>query len=379
MTCLYKEQCGGCSLRNLDVETYQNDKNENFLKILRTINQDSVKISPTVFVEDGNRRRASLAFNYKKGQIILGFNEYKSDNLVDVEKCASLTPRLNDNLIKIRKLLLEICKIPCVEKNKKKVISKTITSGDVWVCDADNGIDIVLEFDFDLNLEQRMVIFETAQNVDAIIRISHRRNTLKTPEPIVEKIKPIIKIADYDVYIPAGTFLQASKQGEQALVNAVMKYLGDSSGKIADLFCGVGTFSYPLSVNKNNKILSIDSSKELLTGFKSSVNKNIIPNIEIVDKNLFKYPLDESELKGYEVVVFDPPRAGAGAQINKIIEMSSENKPNKLIAVSCNPHSFVKDANLLIEGGYKLEDVTMVDQFVYSNHSELVALFTKCK
>ena len=157
----------------------------------------------------------------------------------------------------------------------------------------------------------------------------------------------------------------------------MQKYLGDTTGKIADLFCGVGTFSYVLAGNVKNKILAIDSSAELLGGFRESVNKNQIPNIEICAKNLFKYPLDASELKGMVAVVLDPPRAGAAAQTKQIEQLPLSEKPQKVIMVSCNPHTFVNDALALQNGGFELQEITMVDQFVYSNHSELVALFTK--
>ena len=111
---------------------------------------------------------------------------------------------------------------------------------------------------------------------------------------------------------------------------------------------------------------------------KSSVPGTLIeiPNIKIVTRNLFKYPLDTEELKDIDVVVFDPPRAGAAAQAKVMSLMPIDSRPQKIIAISCNPATFVNDANTLIQGGYKLQEVTMVDQFTYSNHSELVALFT---
>ena len=114
-----------------------------------------------------------------------------------------------------------------------------------------------------------------------------------------------------------------------------------------------------------------------MDGFRRSINKNMIANVETAVKNLFKYPLDTSELKGFAAVVFDPPRAGAEAQAAQLAALPEADRPAKIIAVSCNPHSFVRDANILLAGGYKLAEVTIVDQFVYSNHSELVALFTK--
>ena len=91
---------------------------------------------------------------------------------------------------------------------------------------------------------------------------------------------------------------------------------------------------------------------------------------------MFKYPLDNAELQDIDVVVFDPPRAGAAAQAKALSSMPTDSRPQKIIAISCNPSTFVNDANMLIQGGYKLQEVTMVDQFTYSNHSELVGLFT---
>ena len=378
MSCPYADRCGGCVSRQKTVDEYQKSKEKNFRQILAQIKAENFEFGKPIFVPDGTRRRASMAFLRKKGKVVLGFNEEASKNIVDCETCALLTPKLNEVLPFIKNLLNEICAMPFKTKKKgKKPVQTYLEGGDVWLCEADNGIDVVLEFDAELELDHRMVIFEQAQTSESVIRISHRRKPDNEAEPIVEKNAPYIKIADTFVYIPAGTFLQPSKAGEQALVALVLKYLGETTGKIADLFCGVGTFSYPLARNVKNKIIAADSSERLLDGFRRSVNKNMISNIEILTKNLFKYPLDVKELQGFSAVVFDPPRAGAAAQVAELAAIPQSERPEKIIAVSCNPGTFVNDANKLIEGGYKLVEVTMVDQFIYSNHSELVALFTK--
>lgn len=375
MTCKFMDICGGCAYRQIDEATYRNDKLAKVKQIVGAVHQDTIIWNEPIFIADGTRRRASFAFQYRKGVLTLGFNENKSSNIVDLDACPLLTPRLSNNLPNLHQMLREVCALPYQVKKGKKTLSQTIFQGDIWVCDADNGLDIVLEYDAPLELSHRMVLFELAQSLQDVVRISHRRSTGAVLEPIIEKAKPIIKIGDYDVYLPAGTFLQASKAGETALVNLVLQYLGDTTGNIADLFCGVGTFSYALAGNINNKILAVDSSADLLAGFQQSINKNMLPNIKIMTRNLFKYPLDKAELKDINVVVFDPPRAGAEAQAKQLA-----NSPvQKIIAVSCNPHSFVSDANILINGGYHLEEITLVDQFIYSNHSELVALFVKEK
>ncbi len=375
--CSYAEICGGCLYRREAPEDYQERKEEAFRRVMAGLKKQPEQYGNPVFIPDGTRRRASLAFRRHKGKLVLGFNMRKSAEIVDIQKCCLLTPQLNAVLLEVRDLLTELCSLPFSEKKGRKIQQTFLTAGDVWLCQADNGIDLVLEFDSELDLSRRMVIFEKAQNSKKIIRISHRRRNNETPEPVVEKFPPLVDIAGVNVYIPAGCFMQASGEAERTLIGLVLKYLGNTEGNIADLFCGMGTFSYPLSRNIRNKITAVDSSAELLNAFAKSIHKNMIPNIEIKNKNLFKYPLDENELKNFTAIVFDPPRAGASAQVAKMAALPLAARPQKIIAVSCNPESFVNDANILLEGGYCLKEITMVDQFIYSNHMELVALFSK--
>lgn len=376
--CPLSENCGGCSYRHQTEEVYRCQKIDKIHNILSGINLAEITYGEPVFIGDGTRRRATMAFLYKKGKLTLGFNAARSNEVLDCMDCLLLTPKIRNALPEIRKLLSLLCAEPCVSKKKgKKPQIVNISSGDVSVTEAANGLDVVLEIAETPELNHRMIIFETVSALPDIIRVSWRRRPDEEPEPIIEKAKPVINISGRQVYIPAGTFLQPSIEGETALINLVLKYLGDTVGKIADLFCGVGTFSYPLSGVNGTKILAVDSSVSLLNGFRQSVNKNMLPNIEIITKNLFKYPLDTTELKGFNAVVFDPPRAGAEAQVKQLAALPESERPEKIIAVSCNPHSFVRDANILLSGGYKLKEVTIVDQFIYSDHSELVALFTK--
>ncbi|MBQ8465083.1 MAG: class I SAM-dependent RNA methyltransferase [Alphaproteobacteria bacterium] len=368
-------QCGGCSLRMLDEEAYRQKKYASFKQIITHINQQDIFFGEPVFIKDGTRRRASFTFSFAKKTLHLGFNGAQSHEIIDRDKCLLLTDRLNKNIPHLRTLLQDLCSEPYIQKKNKKILNQYITSGEVLVSEADNGIDVLFEMPSEPELNHRMIIAEHLAKLDDVIRVSWHKAKASSVETILEKTKPMVKNSEVSVYIPSGTFLQASKEGEQALIGLVKRYLKNKEGKIADLFCGVGTFSYPLSRNLNNKILAIDSSEELLTGFRQSVNRNQIKNIKIESRNLFKYPLDEKELTNIDVVVFDPPRAGAAAQTAQI--SACLDGPETVIAVSCNPYTFVNDANTLIKGGYTLKEVTMVDQFIYSSHTELVALFEK--
>lgn len=366
-------------MRHLEEKQYRQYKIDLVKKALQSITRQNFILNYPIFIGEGVRRRASFAFRRSKGRILLGFNAFHSNEIVDLSFCPQLTARLNRNLDFFRNLLAEICRTPITVKEGKKGKSKTIyvDSGDLWLTEAENGIDAVLEFNCPLNLDLRQIIFEQVSANGDIVRISHRLSADKQSETIIEKAAPYIVAGQTMVYIPAGTFLQPSKEGQQVLTDLVLKYVGSSGGKIADLFCGVGTFSYPLATDKNNKITAVDSSSALLEGFKISINRQMISNIEIINRNLFKYPLDEKELAPFDVVVFDPPRAGAKEQVAKLAHMSEEKRPNRLVAVSCNPETFARDAEILQNGGYTLREVTPVDQFVYTSHCELVAYFEK--
>lgn len=379
MDCNLSNICGGCSLRHLSPSDYKQYKINLVQNALQSITRQEFSFAEPIFIDDGGRRRASLAFRRKKSEILLGFNTFHSDEIVNVPLCAQLTTPINRNLEFFRKLLAEICRVPVTVKNgrKKKQQIVHVESGDLWITEADNGLDVVLEFNSELNLDLRQLIFEQVITNDEVIRVSHRKDINCRAETILEKAKPLIKAGCRDVYIPAGTFLQPSKEGQNALTSKVLKYIGETSGKIADLFCGVGTFSYPLAQNLNNKITAVDSSAELLSGFKDSINRQMIPNIEIVNRNLFKDPLAEKELHNFAAVVFDPPRAGAREQVRALAALETSQKPQKLVAISCDLQSFIRDAEILQSGGYRLSEVTMIDQFVFTAHTELVALFLK--
>ena len=378
MTCPKQEICGGCVHRSLSETEYRDHKIRSLKNILSGLSQTDINFGEPIFIGDGVRRRANFAFTFKKGKLSLGFNRFHSDEIIDISTCPLLLPQINSILPNLRNLLQDLCALPILptgRKNKKKM-PQLITKGDVYVCAVSNGIDIVLEIDCEFGLEHRMVVFDWVQQAENIIRISHRHKPFDNAEPLIEKSKPQVSMGGCSIYVPAGTFLQASAEGEKALVDLVIKYIGDTRGKIADLFCGVGTFSYPLSKLDGNKIISADSSHDLLSGFRHSINTNMLSNIEVLERNLFKYPFVGDELKGLSALVFDPPRAGAEAQVRAIASLPFSDLPHKIIAVSCNPHSFVKDAEVLLNCGYEISEITLVDQFAYSNHSELVALFT---
>ncbi|MBO5038694.1 MAG: class I SAM-dependent RNA methyltransferase [Alphaproteobacteria bacterium] len=370
------QSCGGCVFRTLEKQAYRQKKESDFKQTIGLIKNASPLIDAPVFIDDGLRRRADMAFLSQKGNLVIGFNEASSHNLVDIKDCPMLTPELNALLPKLRRFLEEFCSISLPVKNKKKKCEIiTIKNGSVHLLKADNGIDIILTLPVGPELEHRLLTADFINANPEICRISWGKEG-EIPEKIAETQPPELYIAGFAIEIPPKAFLQASKAAEQAMIKTVLSYMSPTTGKIADLFCGLGTFTYPLAQNKANEIISADSSKISLQGLKKALDRNQIHNVKIIERNLFKYPFDADDFKNIKAIVMDPPRAGAHEQCRAIAELSPDAKPEKIVFISCNPKTFVYDAQVLIEAGYVFERVTLIDQFVYSKHQELIALFT---
>jgi 23S rRNA (uracil1939-C5)-methyltransferase len=173
-----------------------------------------------------------------------------------------------------------------------------------------------------------------------------------------------------NVPLPVGAFLQATAEGEAALLASVKGAVGPAR-RIIDLFAGIGTFGLPLA--ENAEIHAVEGDVAMLTaldkGFRMAEGIKRVTN-DIRD--LYRRPLEPDEFKGYDAVVIDPPRAGAEAQSHTL----AKSKVPVIAAVSCNPATFARDAKILAQAGYKLNWVQVVDQFRWSPHVELAAQFT---
>jgi 23S rRNA (uracil1939-C5)-methyltransferase len=182
---------------------------------------------------------------------------------------------------------------------------------------------------------------------------------------------PTVTIGPAQLTLPPGSFLQATTAGEEALAALVARHSGRAK-HIADLFCGVGPFTLRLA--KNARVTAFDSDAGAVASLqKAATSTSGLKPVKADARDLFRRPLVPPELRDYDAVVFDPPRQGAQAQSQQL----AASKVPIVIAVSCNAATFARDARILVDGGYRLEGVTPVDQFRHTPHVELVARFTR--
>ena len=180
---------------------------------------------------------------------------------------------------------------------------------------------------------------------------------------------PVVSIGKALVRVPPGSFLQATKAGEEALANLVLASLGRSKS-VADLFCGVGPFA--LRIAERAKVTAIDSDKPAITSLAQAARLTTgLRPLKAEVRDLMREPLVASELKEFDTVVFDPPRAGAEAQARQLAKSTVKT----IVAVSCDPATFARDAEILVGGGYKQKSLTAVDQFKWTSHVEIVGTF----
>ena len=171
--------------------------------------------------------------------------------------------------------------------------------------------------------------------------------------------------------LPPGSFLQATVAGEETLAALVSEHCKRAK-HIADLFCGVGPFALRLAAK--SRVTAFDSDAGAVAALqKAATSTSGLKPVKAEARDLFRRPLMPQELRDYDTVVFDPPRQGAQAQATQL----AASKIPTVVAVSCNVTTFARDAKILIDGGYKIEGVTPVDQFRHTPHVELVARFRR--
>ncbi|ALG70476.1 RNA methyltransferase [Azospirillum thiophilum] len=349
--CRHFGRCGGCTLQHMDDGTYAAWTVGMVRAALERVGLGDTPLEPLSRTPAAARRRARLAALKRGGRVWFGFNERQSHRLVDLEECPVLTPRLFALVEPLRSLLADL--LP------------EGGGADVVLTDLEGGADLLLvgPHSLDRTGRETLVGFEP----DHVARISWQPTDRAGPEPVANRRPAFVRFAGVPIQPPPGAFLQASREGEAALLAAVRDGVGQAT-RIADLFAGIGTFSIPLA--QQAAVHAVESDEAAVAALGRSVQGL---RLTVERRDLFENPLGVKELNRYDAVVFDPPRAGAAAQAAALAAA----KVPRVVGVSCNPSSFARDARVLVDGGYRLVKLWPVDQFLWSSHVELVGLFER--
>ena len=309
----------------------------------------------TEFLPPHIRRRAHFSVFKSKAGLAIGYHKRRSNMVVDIETCLLLDPEL-ENLKQQIAPFLDLITTPKIEY-------------DLFVQKANNGFDVTLTGPVGPKKRPTLRMLEAAAELvqgSSIIRLSWRGRVKDEPEILIEREKPTVLFGAIRVVIPPLAFLQPSVAGESALTGAVMRHVPQSFNRGADLFSGCGTFTGALRIITNH-IDAYEGDQNAIEALQAAIHENAHC------RDLFSDPLMVNELNDYDVVIMDPPRAGGKAQS----EMLAQSSVPMVVSVSCNPVTFARDALLLLGGGYQLKYLQIIDQFLWSDHVELVGVFQK--
>ncbi len=354
--CPHYDVCGGCALQHASEGFYRDWKMETVRGILARAGVAVHTWSPPVFVPGGTRRRVTFAAHRKGSAVTLGYFRRRSHKVADIASCLVADPAI---------MALRTTLAPALA-----VILQDGKAADIFIQTVDGAFDVVITGPVGKKGHPDLTVLEAgAQAADALglNRLSWRARDHDTPEQIVERAPFLARFGALDVPLPPLAFLQPTKAGEAALVDAVMTHL-PASGRFADLFAGCGTFSGALL--RRGPTDAFESAGAAVRALDKA--KGAAP-LRVTQRDLFRMPLEAEDANRYDAIVFDPPRVGGEAQARELAASTVK----RIVGVSCNPLTFARDAKILTDGGYRLENVAVVDQFTWSHHVELVGAFTK--
>jgi len=347
--CRHFPECGGCQLQQVDDRAYADYLTGRIAHALDAQGL-TAEIRPAHISPPNSRRRASLKAERRGKTVLLGFNAEASHRIVDMRECHILRPELFALVGPVRELL--------------GTLLGPRASGAVSMTLADQGVDLLLDrIDADsLEAAEALSAFAAEHNLARLgLDDGYGPQTRWEPEPVT------VTLGGVPVPLPAGAFLQATAEGEAALVGAVREAVGEAR-ILADLFAGLGTFALALE----GRVLAAEAARDAALALKAGVNA-AQRQVFVDHRDLFRRPLTTAELSRFEAVVLDPPRAGAREQVAQLAAAATP----RIAYVSCNPATFARDAKMLADGGYRLDWVQPVGQFRWSTHVELAGAFSR--
>jgi 23S rRNA (uracil1939-C5)-methyltransferase len=350
--CPFYQRCGGCLMQHLNLTAYQEWKRGQLQNALARMEKSQL-VSQLLEVPQNSRRRAAFAFTKHGKNLCLGFNAMASEEIVEIPSCPLILEPINAMLGPLRELLLKI--LPGKAK------------GDAVINLTAAGIDLWLDCQTPLDLEKRELLAKFTENHD-LARLSWG----KEREPVAARRTPHLSFGGTKVPIPPGAFLQPSEEGERIIVEHVRRWVGEAKS-VLDLFAGCGSLG--LSLPENIRLHAVEGEATLAESLQAGARQAGRGSVVSVERrDLVKKPVTAAEMERFEVVIFDPPRPGAAAQAR---EIAKAKKPKKVIAISCNPATFAHDAFLLSQGGWEMEEVLPLDQFPFTAHLEVLAIFRR--
>lgn len=347
--CRHFGACGGCRLQHWQHEPYLAWQQAQVVAALAARGFNA-EVAPVVAGKTRTRRRTVLSARSAAAGVVLGYHAPASGEVIAVTECPVLTPALESALAPLARLVA--CAGPFRGEAR------------LTVTDSEAGADIAIA---------GPPAPEGPETMQAVANIATQAGFARLTwggETLFQRAVPAQVFAGVTVLPPPGAFLQATAAGETALADLVLAATAGAQ-RVADLFAGCGTFALRLA--RRAQVTAVEADEAALTALDRAARAPGLKPVACIARDLYRAPLLPAELATFNAVILDPPFAGARAQA----ETLAASGVGRIVMVSCNPATFARDARILADGGYRLEQVQAVDQFVFSPHIELVGAFAR--
>ena len=354
-TCEHFTKCGGCLLQHWKYENYKQWKFNLIRQPLLKLTSD-IKTLDMISAENYSRRRTKFILKQENNSCKLGFKKYKSETLVNINNCIIMDSEIMGFMTEL-----------------KNAFSKSFLTNEILVFHVnklDYGLDILIQTNKSLRINNLINIFKNFKS--KIISIYYQQNN-QNPDLILFYNKNKLSFGKDNVYglIPPAGFFQATKIAENELIKNILNEIQKKNEYVLDLYSGSGTFTLPL-LKKGHKVYSIDNNNNSIQSLlKSSKEQNLFNNFKYNISNLTKEKIETHFFQNFDMVILDPPRAGAITQVTSL----GKSKVKKIIYISCNIQTFLRDSQILLLHGYKIKYILPIDQFLYTSHLEIFSVF----
>lgn len=352
--CRHFGVCGGCELQHLSSDAYARFKRGIALQVAERLGV-AERVMPLVTVPLHSRRRAEVKVTVQKGEVSLGYYAARSHRIIDLHECPIVDSHIEGAFAAWR-----------------EAIEKLKTPGNIKAIHftaLENGLDVILQVTSRSKPQDRekLIAFAATQ---PILRLQEHVGGAGDYDALGRRQPVMIYFAGVAIELPTGAFLQATLPSQQAL-QALVAAGCEGGRRIIDLYCGCGTFSFPLA-QAGYEVSAVEGNPEMVNAAANAARKAGLTGVQFSARDLYKTPIPSAELARYDTAVINPPRNGALPQVQELAKAGVR----RIVMVSCNPATFERDAKHLLEHGYVLDSLTPVDQFLWSHHLEVVGIFT---
>lgn len=355
--CQYYTQCGGCQMQHISLDLQREAKQNALFHRLQKLQENPINFQPMIAGSDKHyRRRARLSISQQKGEWVMGFRLQNSNQIIPLERCDILEQPLTDLLPKLQQLI-------AIWQNKKLL-------GHIELVFADNGIAMFLRHLGEINEKNRTQLLAFAEQEQLTLFVMTEENQIEhwtgeLPYYQINGLKLAFSIRD---------FIQVNRELNQKMVETALDWLDiQPQDRILDLFCGMGNFTLPIA-QKAGYVVGVEGVQEMVNQAQVNAEINGLNNAAFYQTNLNERFSNQAWAKEpFNKVLLDPARNGALFALDHLCELNAE----RIVYVSCNPATLVRDAEKLIQSGYRLVKAAMIDMFPHTGHLESVSLFIK--